>query len=153
MFPNTYNYFLAISIIIFPFILDLRILKNKYFFYVIFILFSVGNFAATAYNNFSKIENANQQLSKDLKKHIPINAYTYGPIECWFFVPQSHYISHMYQLGELNMIDFEYVILMNTPADELFSPEKGKFQLEYRSSSKQYGEIELYKRINNTPHN
>jgi hypothetical protein len=148
MFPTTHSYFLAVSVIIFPFVLE-KGLKKKWLMVKSLTIFVVLiNFSATTFNNLKKKENSNIKLAHELKLIVPSNSSVFGPIEFWFFLPNTNYISNMYLKSELNFSDFEYVILQNTPANGMFSAANGMYTLVYENSSKQYGKVELYKRIN-----
>ena len=147
MFPTTHSYFLAVSVIIFPFVFENGLKKYKVIIFSLTILLIALNFFATTYNNLKKKEYVNIQLANEFKMIVPSNSSVFGPIEFWFFLPNTHYISNMYLKSKLNFADFEYVILQNTPANGIFSAENAIYTLVYVNSSKQYGKIELYKRI------
>jgi hypothetical protein len=139
MFPTTHTYFIAVSIIILPFVLsEYQLTRWVAITVVTFILL---NFSASIFYNSTRRENVNSQLSNDLKRFIPDKSYVYGPIECWFFLPNTHYKSNMYK-EKLDFSKFNYVILRNTEAGALFST----YTKVYKSNSSQYGDISVYKK-------
>lgn len=152
-----FNYSILFSVLIIPFSLEYfeRIVSFKQISLLFFLFYFPLNLAATAINNYQKYERINSQLEDEIPKWIPKNTRVFGPIEFWFSLPETKYISHFYrpQMSQEFLNEFEYVIvkendhldIQNTYG--LMITDTTKFSEIYSiMNTKSYGNIVLYKK-------
>jgi Dolichyl-phosphate-mannose-protein mannosyltransferase len=152
-----FNYSIVFSVLIIPFSLEYfeRVISRKRIVLIFFISYFPINLGASIFNNIQKYEHVNSRIENELPKKIPIGKNVLGPIEFWFSIPHSNYMSYFYPLQILEEYRnrFDYVIVKEK--DNFDIP--GKFGVmindttKYKEiyafkNSKNYGNIVLYKK-------
>ena len=139
----TYTFIVATVV----FVLLMRSFNKRVLLFVLIPLFAI-NFMATSYNNFSKRENANLILQKEIRERIPAVSTVYGALNFWFFAPESSYFSNFYRFEQFCR-DYDFLIINEFEKTALLSGFQGidfeKYKLIYELHTRQYGWVRLYK--------
>jgi len=151
-----FNYSILFSVLLIPFSLKAleKLFRSKYILIIILAVYFTVNLGATVYNNLRKYEKVNSSLEADLKTFIPNDSYVLGPVEFWFSLPHTFYISyfHLLNLPEETRNKVVYIIVKEKDFFEMKNygydlKDQSLFEVIYSlKDTKSYGNVVLYKK-------
>lgn len=124
--------------------------------YALLGVYCVLNMGISYYYNYRvKYEKTNTILTQEISSIIPRGAKVFGPLRLWPMVMGTNYQSDHTCFEVLPQDEYDFIILnsQDTPRyhtyDELIPIDESKMKLVYSRLTKQYGEVVVYKAIDN----
>ena len=130
-------------------------IQNRKWLTPILALYCVMNLGISYYYNYMvKYEKTNTILATDLQSIIPQGAKVFGPLRQWPMVMGTDYQSDHTCYDVLPQEQYDFIILNSqdtpnyAPYKEILPIDESKMELVYSRETKQYGVVEVYKKLN-----